>query len=203
MTTHRYPTVAQISTVLKWNNEGVAALDPGMRHDGERMRSHARNLHRRDLRQIIPRLGLGHDTGLWKMVYRSHRKPIDTLPAELLTELLRNLRVHGYIYPVPKSGDMAAVPLTGKQLHLIRAVSWGSTMDQFARDMGITVKSQREVMQRAREELSCHTTAQVIACVHRNDWLPGHDEHNRLLYGRLADGRVAPLLGCGYQTVAS
>lgn len=200
-TTQLYPTVRQIATVLKWNNEGVSALDPGMVFEGTRMRSQERNLNRRNLREIIPRLGLGDRTYLWKMVDSSHRGPIEKLPAMLLSELLRNLRVHGYVYPAKGVGGMAATPLTGRQLHLIRAVSWGETMAQFASDQGCSAKSQREVMERVKQELNCSTTAQVIACVHRNNWLPNHAEYNSLLLGRGPDGTRRPLLGHGYRTV--
>jgi DNA-binding CsgD family transcriptional regulator len=188
MTTFQYPTPAQIRVVLRWNQRGVRSLAPGQ--PGTAHHTNARTKSLNHLHELMTRLQMHRD--FFRMLDQVHRRDIGQLPEALLTEILLYLRIHGYVARSTPDQGLAPVPLTGRQLHVIRLLAVGNSLQEVAAELGTDGRSLQGVVARAREEHGCYTTAHLIACCYRNGWLPTHEELRRLFH------RTSYLLGPGY-----
>lgn len=190
-----YPSPVQVTQFCVWRAAGGAAF---FHPEGDKEARRRLRIDRMTaVRELIRRLDLppAYEQMRVRALGRSpgNVQGTDFLSGpsgELEAELYRVLRLHGYVYrtgPVPDGrpyAPLAATPLTGRQLHVLRLISYGHTTNDIAGQLGMEAHSVRALLGHAREEQACQTTAQLVGCAYRNGWLPDHGEFRMLLGAR-------------------
>lgn len=177
MTTHTkitYPRPADTGLVARWINEGDDVfLSADRRYRNYALEAVRETVLRLDLPPVYEKMRL-EIVGQGNGNIRGARFGEGPRP-ELLAEIRRVLRLNGYLYFTWK-GWASAVPLTGRQLHVIRLMCQGWTTEDIALEVGINAANIRERMRHVRNQLSCASNVQLISVLYRKQWLPDDRE---------------------------
>lgn len=173
MRTHIYPRQSDIRAALAWVNQGDGVFNPsgpdrdhvvyGLRYLLERLDLPSRyELMRQEVLSASSYNRSGPDAGGAPSI-------------ELQTVIMASLRLNGYVWE-PEPTHWAAVPLTGRQLHILRAVCTGATRGAIARELGVATRTVSETIARACEEHGVKSVQALVAVAYRRGWLPNDAE---------------------------
>lgn len=174
----RYASPEQIAVLTRWSAHGPRSLDPSPA--GENHNSYQRRASLTAIRQLIEYWGMGPEYERLRQDVMGH--DITQISDVLRLELVAQARSRGLVL---RGGD-APVPLFAMQVEVLHRLAWGGTLDSMAASMRIGRKAASEHTYRMRVETGCSTTAQLVACAYRNEWLPSQGEidetgnHNQL-----------------------
>lgn len=177
----QFPRPADVEFLLLWKRDGDQLFsDRSVRATAVQATS-----------LLVSRLGMDARFERMRVESLSARhggmSPRGTVPRqELLSEISRNLRVHGYVL----RDFSARVPLTGMQLYVVRSLAHGHRTADIAADLGLSSSSVRETVTRTKAELGVLTIPEMVGCAYRNEWLPGHQEFLEL--SRMSSHPMAP-----------
>lgn len=188
-----YPRHSDIRSAITWANMGDAAFQqphPQRRYLLEGLRH---LIHRLDMapRYDAMRLDALSAGGGGIRGSRAGQAPVP----ELRAVLLATLRLYGYVY---QSGEhWYTVPLTGRQLHILRGVVRGDSRESIARELEIGTHTVTHVLSYTGIAHGCSGVVELVAYIYRCGWLPTDAEVVRLW--DLMGGDVAPgyLAGVG------
>lgn len=177
----QFPRPADVEFLLRWRREGAVVFS------GQPSRYYAVE----STRLLIERMGMDPLFEQMRVsclaVRHGGLSPRGSVPrSELLAELSRNLRVHGYVL----ADFSARVPLTGMQLYVLRSLAHGHGTTDIAADTGISQSSVRETVSRLKGEMGCTTMPQLVGCAYRNRWFPDHEEF--LALSRMSSHPLSP-----------
>lgn len=188
-----YPRHSDIRSVIIWASLGDAAFQqpyPERRHLLEGLKNLIYRLDMAPRYDAMRRDSLSAGGG----GFRGSRAGQAPVP-ELRSVLLATLRVHGYVY---QSGDhWHTVPLTGRQLHILRGVVRGESRESIARELGIGTPTVTHVLSYTGIAHGCSGVVELVSYIYRSGWFPTDAEVVRLW--ELMGGDVAPgyLAGVG------
>lgn len=174
----RYASPEQIKVLNLWCSHGPSTLDPSPTPGGAA--SYQRRSSLTAIRQLIEYWGMGPEYE--HMRQNVHSRDITQISDVLRLELVAQARSRGLVM----RGGEAPVPLFGMQMEVLTRLAWGATQDSLTTSMRISRKSAAEHTWRMRKETGCSTTAQLVACAYRHEWLPSQQEidesgrHNQL-----------------------
>lgn len=188
METVLYPTASGIDLVLRWSDIGPVALDPpGAPGDNPRTASLLL------LRRMVTRLEMPRKyEQMRKDVFG---KDIGRIDDRLRMQMLIRLRLHGYVYRTgetwERSGkpEHAAVPLTGRKLHIVRMLARGLSGEEMQEEILTTSKTRVwENLYLARKTLGVGNNRELVAAMYRREYLPTDRETEAL--SAMVDGAV-------------
>lgn len=160
----RYASPEQISVLVNWTVHGPRSLDPSPGNGNHN--SYQRRASLTAIRQLIEYWGLGPEYERLRQEVMG--RDITHISEALRLELVRHARIRGFVL----RGGEAAVPLFGMQLEVLARIAWGGTLESLASDMRIGRKAASEHTWRMRRDTGTNTTAELVACAYRNEWLP-------------------------------
>lgn len=174
-----YPRPTDVGVVVRWLNEGEDVfLSPNVRYREHAFQGIKEVIARLDLPEKYEAMrveALGNGNG------NSRGPRYGQGPSEQLRdELRRVLRLHSYLYAVP-SGWSVMVPMTGRQLHILRLTCSGWTTEEISQEIGNNPANVRERLRHMRDQFSCTTTAGLISMAYRKRWLPDQYEMDDLV----------------------
>lgn len=180
MNRYLYPTPAMIHLVCVWADEGTAGLERLISENAPARNSVRTSPARDDLmemmRDLVRRLDLPSEYERARQSVSG--KPLNALNPALLHQLVATLRMHGYIFRTATGWH--TVPLTGRQLHVLRLLARGMTRPDVARVMGVSNQSLSEFLTRLRTSMGCDTLDQALMAVVDRGWFPTHRERGRM-----------------------
>lgn len=170
-----YPRPRDTEAVLEWDRDGWDMN----RNRKEFLRSVA---------STIARLGLPeeYDDMRRRATYGRQPEP----DARLLSVLLGNLRLHGYIVR-GSDGVWDQVPLTARQLHCVRLMAQGHTYGRIGSELGISVKTAGDIVRTATREIGAQHPHHLVAVAYQWSWLPTLAESRKIKITLGPDG-IAP-----------
>lgn len=172
----KLPTELSLDILVQWATRGPASLTPAapgavLNRQRSRMMTH--------LRRLVATLDVPGDLAatLEGMRYQEFA----LLDTELLAQLARQARLGGLV----TAGCRERVPLTPVQTSTLRRLSWGVTYDGVAAQDGCAGSTVGDSVKRAKRQLGCVSTSELMATAYREGWFPTGTELRTLLSGRM------------------